>query len=89
MAEGIPAESLYTGAQALRSVPLRAKQELLEIFPELAHEASDHEFVRKVPPLKKQAELIKRHRKNKKPILEEATPVANLSRTPTPICAHG
>lgn len=70
LAEGTPAESLYTGAQALRSVPLMAKQELMAIFPELAGQSGPQEFIRKVPHIKKQTELVKRHRKNKKPILD-------------------
>lgn len=70
LAEGTPAESLYTGAQALRSVPLMAKQELMAIFPELAEQSGPQEFIRKVPHIKKQTELVKRHRKNKKPILD-------------------
>lgn len=70
LAEGTPAESLYTGAQALRSLPLAAKQEVMEIFPELAEQPGPQDFIRKVPHIKKQVELVKRHRKNNTPIID-------------------
>jgi len=69
-ANGSPSESLYTGEEALKSMPQEACEELLDIFPELADPNDSNALARTVPPRKKQRELIARHDKNVKDLLE-------------------
>lgn len=69
-AEGAPSESLYTGPEALRAISPAARSEIFEIFPELRA----HDYVPKpVVALrsdKQQKQLVARHAKNHKPVLQ-------------------
>lgn len=69
-AEGAPTESLFTGPEALKSVSDEAREEMLALFPELCdgvHVCEPAEFI---PPPKRQKQMIARHAKNGKPVLE-------------------
>lgn len=70
-ANGAPSESLYTGPQALRSIPRAQRDEILTLFPELA----DHPQIPPFParPLvspKRARQMALRHRKNGRAYLE-------------------
>lgn len=70
-AEGTPSESLFTGPQALKSVPREARAELEALFPEMAmldYEAISAAFI---PSGKLQKELIARHLKNAKSMIAQ------------------
>lgn len=70
-AEGAPSESLYTGPEALKSVPAEAREELLGLFPELAVDGSVGPSAAFIPSGKSQQKLVERHVKNAKPIFEQ------------------
>lgn len=69
-AEGAPTESLYTGPVALMSLSSEAKKEIMTIFPELLDKQHAPEHAALVPSDVDQKELVARHLKNKKPMLE-------------------
>ncbi|MDA8584680.1 Hint domain-containing protein [Rhodobacteraceae bacterium] len=69
-AEGAPSESLFTGPEALKAVSPAARDELFEIFPDIASQDFFPEAAAIIPPGKDQKKLIARHLKNQKPILE-------------------
>lgn len=72
-AEDAPSESLYLGQEALKSISPEAREEILTIFPQLA--TSDHcpTPARPLPVGRLQSQLIARHLKNNKPVLETAS----------------
>lgn len=70
VAEGAPTESLYTGAEALKSLGDEALEEIFTIFPELAEVGTMPPSALPLPPGKQQKQLIARHAKNGKPLLE-------------------
>lgn len=69
-AEGAPSESLFTGPEALKSVPDEARIEIFEIFPWLAGCDDRPEPAVIIPPGKMQKQLVARHLKNQKPLLD-------------------
>ncbi|MEX0318116.1 MAG: Hint domain-containing protein [Ruegeria sp.] len=69
-AEDAPAESLYTGAEALKAVSPEARQEILTLLPELEDEAFAPAPAIPVPQGRRQKQLVTRHAKNDKPLLE-------------------
>lgn len=69
-AEGAPTESLYTGKEALASICTQARHEIYSLFPELIDQNHITSPAFPFPSGKKQKELIGRHSKNKKPLLE-------------------
>jgi len=72
-AEGAPTESLYTGPEALKSVGPEARNEILELFPEL--DVPDHvpTTARPIPASGKRARhMIYRHVKNDRPLIDHA-----------------
>ena len=69
-AEGAPTESLYTGAEALKAVSTEARQEILTLFPELDSAAFSPKPALPVPLGQFQRQLVARHAKNNKPLLE-------------------
>lgn len=69
LAEGAPTESLFTGPEAIKSISPEAREEILTIFPELAHLDYAPEPARYIPSGRLQKQLVERHAKNKKPIL--------------------
>ncbi|WP_231730451.1 Hint domain-containing protein [Celeribacter halophilus] len=70
--EGAPTESLYTGPEALKSVPPAARQEILLLFPELENMSYRTKPARHIPEKGKQMEqLIRRHIANERPLLSD------------------
>lgn len=70
LAEGAPSESLFTGKQALKSLPPGALAEILALFPQLASPDYHPEAVRKIPKHGKQIHtLLQRHAKNGKVLI--------------------
>lgn len=74
LAEGAPSESLFTGQEALKSISHDARQELLTIFPELAQPDHCPDAARFIPVGKQQKQLVERHLKNKRTIIDAAVP---------------
>ena len=69
-AEDAPSESLFTGPQALRTIPPDARDELFHLFPQLG--SGNAPTVRPacfIPSGKQQRKLVARHISNKKPLL--------------------
>lgn len=71
LAEGAPSESLFTGAESMKSIPPAARKEIFEIFPELREMDALGDPARFIPNGKLQKQLVKRHVKNKKIFLEQ------------------
>ncbi len=71
-AEGTLSESLFTGPQALKSVPHEARAELEALFPEMS--ALNYQAVSAayIPSGKLQKELVARHLKNAKALIAQA-----------------
>ncbi|WP_170562307.1 Hint domain-containing protein [Ruegeria atlantica] len=70
-AEGAPSESLFAGAEALRTVPLAARAEMLELFPALATEDFVPPSARPIPSKGKQVRhMVQRHIKNSRSLIE-------------------
>ncbi|MEX0328649.1 MAG: Hint domain-containing protein [Ruegeria sp.] len=66
-AEGAPSESLFTGPQALASIPDEARQELALLFPDIVDEAATNPACY-IPDGRRQKKLIARHASNQKPL---------------------
>ncbi|SDW15941.1 Hint domain-containing protein [Ruegeria halocynthiae] len=69
-AEEAPTESLYTGPEALKSLSAASRREIFEIFPELTDLDYCVDPARPIPRGRLQAQLITRHLKNNKPLLQ-------------------
>ncbi|MEM8774418.1 MAG: Hint domain-containing protein [Pseudomonadota bacterium] len=68
-AEGAPAESLFTGPEALKAVAPDAKEEIMTILPEVASLGYSPQPAYHIPPGKKQKQLVARHLKNGRPLI--------------------
>lgn len=75
IANGAPAETLYLGPQAMDRLGQDQVDEIVEVFPELANDFV-HEMTRKIPPVQKQNQLVKRAKQNGIPLLEGWIPPA-------------
>lgn len=67
---GTPTESLFLGAQALKSLAPMARYEIRALFPEITSPGFNQQLARYTP--KKQGELkplVQRHKKNSKPFI--------------------
>jgi len=71
-AEGAPTESLYSGPEALRSLDPEAREEIETLFPGLLDSAEAPRPARLLPAGKRQKQLIARHARNRKPLLDSA-----------------
>lgn len=71
-AENAPTESLFTGPEALKSLSDEARQEIFGIFPELSEMTHSADPARMIPCGKLQKQLVARHLKNNKPLLQAA-----------------
>lgn len=69
-ANGTPTESLFTGPEGIRSLPQVSRDEIFAIFPALAHRDDAQPTACLVPSGKLQKQLVARHAKNQKPLLE-------------------
>ncbi|WP_341366898.1 Hint domain-containing protein [Yoonia sp. BS5-3] len=69
-AEGTPTESLFAGPEGLKSLPAAARAELFAIFPQLADQALTRPHACLIPSGKMQRQLVDRHLRNNKPLLE-------------------
>ena len=69
-AEGAASESLFTGPEALKSVPKAARAELMSLFPALATLDYTAISAAHIPSGKDQKQLIARHLKNRKALVE-------------------
>lgn len=70
-ADDAPAESLFTGAEALRRIPSEAREEIFTLFPELRTPKKEGETAFTCPAGRFQKKLIARHAKNGKPVLDD------------------
>lgn len=70
---GAPTESLYPGKQALKSVDAAAREEIFQLFPELAEEDESYvaEAARTLIPGRLGRKLVERHVKNNKALFVE------------------
>ncbi|WBU60608.1 Hint domain-containing protein [Paracoccus albus] len=68
VAEGAASESLFVGAEALKSISDEAREELLTIFPEFGSGETAAKPARKIPSAKEQRKLVERHIKNGLPL---------------------
>lgn len=71
-ANGMPAETLYLGAEARKSLGTEAMTEILQVFPELAEFDQGPQPARTIPGPKQQKLLVKRLRKNSHAFLQSA-----------------
>ena len=69
-AEGAPTESLFTGPEALKSISADAREEIMTIFPDLQDGDYSPSPACFMPSGKDQKQLVARHAKNQKPLLE-------------------
>lgn len=69
-AEDAPTESLYPGPQALDALSAASRQEVLTLFPQLQFLNYPPGAARPIPPVAAQKQMILRHAKNNKPLLE-------------------
>ena len=73
--EGAETESLFTGPEALKSVPAEAREEILSIFPELMHaELSETPPARMLLSGRQGRKLAQRHKANRRQVLEPTFP---------------
>ncbi|SFR44391.1 Hint domain-containing protein [Yoonia tamlensis] len=63
-ANDAPSESLYTGPEALKSVPAQARKEIFELFPELKQAGHAPQSAAFIPKGQRQRGLVARHVKN-------------------------
>jgi len=59
--EGALTESLFTGPEALKSVPPQARAEILALFPELLSGTGTHQPARRIGSGRKSRQLARRH----------------------------
>jgi hypothetical protein len=68
LAEGAASESLFTGPEALKSVPTKARAELMQLFPNLTRLDYKATSAAHIPSAKLQTALVARHLKNAKAV---------------------
>ncbi|MBA4491627.1 Hint domain-containing protein, partial [Paracoccus sp. S1E-3] len=69
LANGSETESLYTGAEALKSVGAAARAEIFELFPEL-EAGCTHPAARQLVPGRMGRQLVHRHHRNGQPLVQ-------------------
>ncbi|MCZ4352507.1 Hint domain-containing protein [Roseovarius aestuarii] len=75
-AEAAPSESLFAGEEALKTMSSEARQEIIEIFPELACGTRISKAACLIPPNVMQKKLVQRHARNRKPLLQAYHPTS-------------
>ncbi|MEP5155404.1 Hint domain-containing protein [Planktotalea sp.] len=73
-AEGAPAESFYTGREAIAALDPEARGEILTLFPKLARKAIAMKPAMPIPKRAQQKQLVARHIRNEKPLLIDYAP---------------
>ncbi len=68
-ANGTPAESFYPGSEAMKAMPCSAKQEFVELFPDLKFGAIQPSHACFVPSTRLQKKLVARHVQNSKSLI--------------------
>ncbi|MFT4014151.1 MAG: Hint domain-containing protein [Paracoccus sp. (in: a-proteobacteria)] len=68
ISNGAETESLFTGPEALKSVGLAARQEILALFPELAELEDLPVAARILPPGRRARRMAERHQSNRMPL---------------------
>lgn len=68
-ANGAPSESFLPGPQAMQTIPIAAREELLALFPAIATPGGGFDPARPIPAAKAQRQLIDRHRENARALL--------------------
>lgn len=81
-AEGAPAESFYTGREAIAALDPDARGEILTLFPRLARKAIAMKPAMPIPKGAQQKKLIARHIQNEKPLLVDFAPQDGLAQSP-------
>ncbi|MEC8041386.1 MAG: Hint domain-containing protein [Pseudomonadota bacterium] len=71
IAEGSPSETLFTGPEALRAMTPAAREELFQLFPDLAIRRGLPDPARPIPKGKQQKRLVARLQKNAKRPLDQ------------------
>ncbi|MCK0126433.1 Hint domain-containing protein [Gelidibacter sp. F2691] len=69
IANGAPAESLFTGPEAMKSLSPEAIDEITTLFPEIIDRIANQGPTAFVPSNKKINRMLKRHRKNSKDLI--------------------
>lgn len=69
LAEGAPAESLWPGPQAMRTMSADARREILTLLPELEFSGEPLRVARPILSRKRTRRLVRRHLKNHQPLL--------------------
>lgn len=69
MSEGQESESLFTGPEALKSLSIEAREEILTLFPELRQGINPVDPARMLVAGKQAKQLIERHIRNRKPVV--------------------
>lgn len=69
LANGAPAESLFTGPEALKALSPEAVEEISTLFPEILERISLQGPAAPVPPNKRVKRMLERHRKNNKDLI--------------------
>lgn len=78
-ANGVPAESLFIGQEALKAISTQARKEILSLFPELSIPGFAPASVRQALNGRKARKLVARHAKNGHPILAKPLVAQKLS----------
>lgn len=68
--DGVFAESLFTGPEALKVIDAEAREELLTIFPEVGEAGIFSKPARNIPPGRRQKKLVARHVKNEMAVVQ-------------------
>ncbi|MCG3267483.1 Hint domain-containing protein [Yoonia sp. I 8.24] len=68
-AEGTPSESFFLGPETRKTVPTEAWEEITTLFPAVADLAFTPIPAPTIPPNAQQKQLVRRHCKNKKPLI--------------------
>lgn len=67
-AEDTPAESLFTGAEALKTLAPEAREEIMTLFPQIANMKAS-EPAGHIPSPRNQKRLVERHSRNEQPMI--------------------
>ncbi|KJZ16853.1 hypothetical protein TW80_17510 [Loktanella sp. S4079] len=68
-ADGAPAESLFTGPEALKALPAEALEEISTLFPEIVEQMRASGTAAHVPVHTKVKRLLHRHKKNNRELI--------------------